>query len=117
MTGIEVVAVAGLGVLGALIRWVLLLAVSEKRKAWAIVVANTLGSLLAGVAISGVFGAWGVLLAVGLSGAITTLSTLAVDSVEAWTRSRPAGVWLLAGHIGGGLGGVVLGMLMGSALV
>ncbi len=114
MTGMEVAMVAGLGACGALVRWGLILAVSEHARGWAVVGANTLGSVLAGFGITGVFGPWGVVLAVGLFGAITTLSTLAVDSVEAWTRSKLSGVWLLAGHIAGGLGGVALGVVVGA---
>ena len=116
MTGMEVALVAGLGACGALIRWGVILAVSERARGWAVVGAKTLGSVLAGLGIAGVFGPWGVVLAVGLFGAITTLSTLAVDSVEAWTKTRLSGVWLLGGHLVGGLGGVALGVLVGSVI-
>ena len=114
MTGMEVAVVAGLGACGALVRWGLMLAVSEQARGWAVVAANTLGSVLAGLGIAGLFGPWGVVLGAGLFGAITTLSTLAVDSVEAWSKSALSGVWLLTGHLAGGVGGVAVGVLVGS---
>ena len=117
MSGVDILVVASLGALGALIRWGLWLLSSEAGRPWAIVLANTLGGLLAGMAIAGAFGSWGPVLAAGLFGAITTLSTLAVDTVEQGLRGTAAAARLLAGHVLGGIGGVSLGVVLGSVLV
>ena len=63
MSGVDILVVAGLGALGALIRWGLWLLSSEAGRPWAIVLANTLGGLLAGLAIAGAFGSCGPVLA------------------------------------------------------
>ena len=116
MTGVDILVVAGLGALGALIRWGLWLLSSEAGRPWAIVLANTLGGLLAGLAMAGAFGSWGPVFAAGLFGAITTLSTLAVDAVEQGQRGVGAAARLLSGHVLGGVGGVSLGVVLGSVV-
>lgn len=82
-----------------------------------VVVVNTLGAFGAGVGIIANWGVWASLLAAGLWGSLTTMSTLAVDVVErgldrGW---RPAAL-LLALHVIGGGVGVLGGVWLGGAI-
>ena len=107
----EVVIVAALGALGALIRWGLpaLLVQWNRHPQVSTVVANTLGSLLAGWALTAPWGLWSWLIAAALAGSITTLSTLAVDVAGAVRDSPRRAVGLLLGHLVGGFLGFAVG--------
>jgi fluoride ion exporter CrcB/FEX len=113
---LSIVAIAGLGAAGALIRLGLLhlFIRSMWRSEYATVAANIVGSAGTGFVIAADWGIWSWLLAAGLFGAITTLSTLAVDVAEEF-RSRMRGGWsLLTWHIFGGLAGFLIGYLIAS---
>lgn len=114
MTVVDGLIIAGLGAAGAVLRWGLTAWVTSYRRALMVVVVNSLGALGAGVGLAGVFGLWGGILAAGLWGSVTTLSTLAVDVVEhSVSRGLRPGLVLMALHIVGGLGGVWLGLALG----
>jgi len=115
-SALSIVAIAGLGATGALIRLALLHLFDRSmwRSEYATVVANILGSAGAGFVIAADWGIWSWLLVAGLFGSITTLSSLAVDVAEA-LRSRLRDGWsLLAWHILGGLAGFLVGYLIAS---
>lgn len=115
MTGLEWVAIAGLGAVGALLRWALSAWVTNYPRALMIVAVNSLGALGAGLGIGADWGLWGTLLAAGLWGSLTTFSTLAVDVVEFSRSTRlRAGVTLLMLHVVGGVLGVWAGILLAS---
>ena len=133
MTGPEWLAVAGLGALGALLRFLLSAWVTHYRRALMIVVVNTVGAFAAGWGLAADWGMWGTLLAAGLWGSLTTFSTLAVDVVE-WSTPRGhrpvpygpgsfrpgsfhsgrlrTGLTLLLLHLVGGVAGVWSGMAL-----
>ena len=113
---VSIVAIAGLGAAGALVRLGLLhlFTRSTWRSEYATVVANIIGTAGAGFVIAGDWGIWSWILAAGLFGAITTLSTLAVDVAEAFRGRMQEGWSLLAWHIFGGLAGFLVGYLVAS---
>jgi fluoride ion exporter CrcB/FEX len=115
-SALSIVTIAGLGAAGALLRLALLHVFDRAtwRSEHATVVANIVGSAGAGFVIAADWGVWSWLLAAGLFGAMTTLSTLAVDVAEA-LRNRLGDGWsLLAWHILGGLAGFLVGYLIAS---
>lgn len=113
----EWLAVAGLGGLGALLRWAMSAWVTSYRRALMIVVVNSVGACAAGWGLAGGWGLWGMVLAAGLWGSLTTFSTLAVDVVEfSGTRTLRSGVTLLLLHVVGGVVGVWAGMVLASTL-
>lgn len=109
----ELLIVAALGALGALLRWGLLSLVVlwKQLPQLSTVVANTLGSLLAGWALAADWGVWSWLIAVALAGSMTTLSTLAVDVAGALRSSPKKALLLLSGHMVGGFLGFAVGFL------
>ena len=112
--GMSVGLIAALGAAGALLRLGLLFLASNRswQNAYATVAANIVGSAGAGFVIAADWGLWSWLLAAGLFGAVTTLSTLAVDVAEE-LRVRPRAGWtLLAWHVLGGLAGFLAGYLV-----
>lgn len=114
MTGSDIAIVAALGAVGALLRWGLTAWVTNYPRALMVVAVNSLGSFGAGIGIGADWGLWASLLAAGLWGSLTTLSTLAVDVVERAVGAgwQPAALLLSLHVIGGGvgvLGGVWLG--------
>ena len=113
---LSIVAIAGLGAAGALVRLGLLHLFTRSmwRSEYATVVANILGSAGAGFVVAADWGIWSWLLAAGLFGAITTLSTLAVDVAEELRAQLRKGWSLLAWHILGGLAGFLVGYLIAS---
>ncbi len=117
MSGSEWLLVAGLGALGALLRWAMSAWVTSYPRALMIVVVNTLGACAAGWGLAGGWGVWGMVLAAGLWGSLTTFSTLAVDVVEfSVTKRLRSGVTLLLLHVLGGVLGVWAGMVLAFAL-
>ena len=117
MSGAEVAIIAGLGAAGALVRWAVTAWATSDAKALIVVAVNTLGSLGAGVSISANWGPWATLLAVGLWGSLTTLSTLAVDVVErSEHRGVRRGLGLLLLHLIGGVLGVSIGLWWGGLI-
>lgn len=108
----QILLIAFAGSAGALIRLVLTeLASRRGAPTLGAVAANTLGSLGAGIVLAMPFGVWSWILAVGLFGATSTLSTLAVDVAEQWRQSPQRGLRLALFHVGGGVGGFALGYL------
>ena len=95
MTPLLVVAVLGAGALGALTRYAAGLAAARTRNrlSWAVLAVNSVGSLIAGVAV-GLAGA-GVLpadlelvIVTGFAGGLTTFSTLSVETVQLAIEGR-----------------------------
>jgi fluoride ion exporter CrcB/FEX len=113
---VSIVTIAGSGAAGALIRLGLLHLFNRSmwRSEYATVTANILGSAGAGFVIAADWGIWSWLLTAGLFGAITTLSTLAVDVAEALRAQLRQGWSLLGWHILGGLAGFLVGYLIAS---
>lgn len=108
--------IAALGAAGALARWLLTAWGQETTRVRMILIVNTVGSLAAGIGITGVFGSWGWLLAAGLWGSLTTLSTFAVDVVETASRTTlQKAVRLASYHLLGGVWGIWLGLWLGAA--
>lgn len=104
------VAVAGLVAVGAACGAMLRLALSmrwDRHANAGTLSANTLGSLVIGLAAgAGVGEAWWALLAVGFCGALTTWSSMAVQSVDAgWRRGSVLALATFGLAVGGaGLG-------------
>ena len=117
MTGSEVLIIAGLGAAGALLRWAMTGWARSDTRALLVVVVNSLGAVGAGLSVTAGWGVWATLLAAGLWGSLSTLSTLAVDVVEhSERRGALRGMWLLALHLIGGLVGVSLGLWWGGLI-
>lgn len=114
----QVGAISVLGAAGALIRWGLIVVTTSagSHSRVATVVANILGSFGAGVVLVADWGIWSWLLAAGLFGSVTTLSTLAADVAERF-RDSPARATSLAGvHVLGGFAAVLAGVAVGSVV-
>ncbi len=117
MTGIDMALIAALGAAGALVRWAVTSWVTNWNRALMVVLVNTLGAFGAGLTWSADWGAWATLLAGGLWGSLTTLSTLAVDVVETSRRhTRRRALVLLALHVIAGLVAVWLGVSLGGVI-
>jgi len=115
MSGLEWSAIAGLGAVGALLRFAVSAWVTNYPRALMIVVVNSVGAFGAGWGVAADWGVWGTLLAAGLWGSLTTFSTLAVDVVSvSGPKKVRAGVTLLSLHLIGGVLGVWLGIVVGS---
>lgn len=113
--GVEIAAIAVLGALGALIR----LAIHEGMRLahrsvyLATVWSNALGSFGLGLVITADWGPWAVVVGAGLFGAITTLSTLAVDMAELLKTNRQEAIVILSGHVLGALLAFGIGAAIG----
>ena len=117
MSATDFLLIAALGAAGALLRWALTAWVTTDSRALMVVAVNTLGAIGAGVGVSADWGLWATLLAAGLWGSLTTLSTLAVDVADAGVRKGVrTGVWLVALHLIGGVLGVWAGVSLGGLL-
>lgn len=114
MSAVEWVAIAGLGAIGALLRFGLSAWVTNYRRALMIVVVNSVGAFGAGWGLGADWAMWATLLAAGLWGSLTTFSTLAVDVVESGMTRLRRGVTLLSLHLIGGVLGVWAGIILGS---
>lgn len=117
MGELEWLALGGLGALGALARWGLMaVAVRGGHPTLVgIVMANTVGSLLAGVLLANPV-SWSEPVAVGVLGALTTFSTIAqglAGELEAKTLGRFGRA--LSIHLATGLSAVALGFAAASA--
>lgn len=79
-----VLALAGAGAAGALLRYLVGVALPARRSIpWGVLIVNTLGSLIAGAAVAAVDDPTVRLLIVsGFCGGLTTFSTQAVDTVR-----------------------------------
>jgi CrcB protein len=82
-----------------------------------VLVANTIASFVGGIAVSlaSVVGPqWRLVIIAGLCGGLSTLSTLAVDTVAMWQRGqRVAAATNLAANVGLGVLAVLLGAHLG----
>lgn len=117
MGALEWLALGGLGALGALARWGLMAAAVRggQPALVGIVIANTVGSLLAGILLAHPV-SWSEPVAIGVLGALTTFSTIAQGlasdlEVHAFGRFGRA----LFVHLGTGLSAVALGFAVASA--
>lgn len=121
MSAVEaILIIAGLGGLGALLRWGVSLL--WQQLAWApagaIVVVNSVGCLAVGILGQLSSSTTSVLVAAALVGSFTTLSSLAVDVGQlARAKQIRRGLLLLALHIGGGFLGYGLGVAIAHVLV
>ena len=113
--GMTILTVALLGAVGALVRYAIHEGFSRAGRSVRIatVWSNVLGSLGLGFVIGGDWGPWSVLIAAGLFGALSTLSTLAVDVAELLKTDRRQALRVLSGHIFGGLVAFGLGFALG----
>jgi fluoride ion exporter CrcB/FEX len=117
MGTLEWLALSALGALGALARWGLM-AVAHRTGHPAltgIVIANTVGSLLAGILLAHPF-SWSEPVAIGTLGALTTFSTIAqglASDLEEKALGRFVRTLLI--HLVTGLSAVALGFVLGSA--
>lgn len=117
MGALEWLALGGLGALGALARWGLMaLAVRAGHPAlMGIVMANTVGSFLAGILVAHPVW-WSEPVTIGALGALTTFSTLAhslASDLEGKAIGRFARALLV--HLTTGLSAVALGFALGFA--
>lgn len=113
--GTTILVVGALGAIGALIRFALHEGFSRAKKSVrvATVWANTLGSLGLGVIVGADWGPWSLIVGAGLFGALSTLSTLAVDVAELIKTDRRQALIVLSGHVFGGLIAFGLGFALG----
>ena len=129
-------AAVAAGAAGAVLRWAVVswLHAALSRRAGSadpfplgVLVANTVASLVAGIAVptaANLGPAWRLVVVAGLCGGLSTLSTLAVDTVALWQRGRrpaaavnvaanvalgSAAAWVGAAVIGGRLADVLAG--------
>lgn len=123
-------AAVAAGSIGAVLRWASvswLHGVLSRRNAnpdpfpLGVLVANTVASLVAGVAVpvaSVVGPQWRLVIVAGLCGGLSTLSTLAVDTVAMWQRGQRVGAMtnLAANLILGVLAAVLGAHVFGPAL-
>lgn len=96
MTAAVWLAALAAGGVGALARWATTLAVARRSRRdlpWAVLIVNAAGSLLGGVVLGLSYagalddGVRLVLLG-GVAGGLTTFGTLAVETVQLWSRGR-----------------------------
>lgn len=115
---LSIALIAGFGAAGALVRLFLnhIASSSHRSVLYATVTANALGSLGAGLVLAADWGAWSWLLATGLFGATSTLSTLAVDVAELLRRGGWSWLRLVAWHTGAGLASFGIGSVIGGVL-
>ena len=122
----SLLAAVAAGALGAVLRWASvswLHGVLSRRTAdpdpfpLGVLVANTIASFVGGIAVSlaSVVGPqWRLVIIAGLCGGLSTLSTLAVDTVAMWQRGqRVAAATNLAANVGLGVLAVLLGAHLG----
>ncbi len=122
----SLLAAVAAGSLGAVLRWASvswLHGVLSRRTAdpdpfpLGVLVANTIASFVGGIAVSlaSVVGPqWRLVIIAGLCGGLSTLSTLAVDTVAMWQRGqRVAAATNLAANVGLGVLAVLLGAHLG----
>ena len=117
MTSLMSVAAIGvLGAAGALVRYGLVLwfRAAHWPSTYSTVLANIIGSAGAGLVIAADGGMWSWWLAAGLFGAITTLSTVAVDVAEELRLRRKSWWALVLWHVLGGLVGFLVGFQIGA---
>lgn len=114
-TGLTILIVALLGAVGALVRYGIHEGFSRTGRSVRIATiwANALGSLGLGFVVGADWGPWSLLIAAGLFGALSTLSTLAVDVAELLKISLRRAVGVLLGHILGGLVAFGVGLAIG----
>lgn len=117
MGALEWLALGALGALGALTRWGLMAVAlrSGHPTLVGIVIANTVGSLLAGVLLAQPV-SWSEPVAVGVLGSLTTFSTIAqglAGDLEANALGRFGRALFI--HLATGLSAVALGFVLASA--
>ena len=111
MTSLLVIAVAGAGALGALLRYAAGHVFGERGGLpWGIVIVNVVGSLLAGLAV-GLLDDPGLrlVIATGFCGGFTTFSTVAVDTVRYASGRRASD----GRRIGAAIANVALTLVLG----
>jgi CrcB protein len=115
MTPLVAVLVLLAGAAGAVLRYVVARAGARASWPWPVLVVNVAGSLLAGVAVHTDL----ALIAVtGLAGALTTFSTLSVETMQLVERRRwRAAVASVALNLGIGIAAAALGWAVGLVLV
>ena len=113
--GMTILVVGLLGAAGALIRYGIHEAFSRAKRSVrvATVWSNVLGSLGLGVIVGADWGPWSLIVGAGLFGALSTLSTLAVDVAELLKTDRSQAIPVLSGHVLGGLAAFGLGFALG----
>jgi len=113
--GLTILVVGALGALGALIRYAIHEGFSRAKRSVrvATVWSNALGSLGLGIVVGADWGPWSLIVGAGLFGALSTLSTLAVDVAELLKIDRRQALRVLAGHVFGGLLAFGLGFAVG----
>lgn len=92
MTALTVLALAGAGAAGSLLRYLAGLALPTRRfLPWGVLLVNAVGSLVAGMAVAGLDdGVVQLAVVTGFCGGLTTFSTHAVDTVRLATGETGA---------------------------
>ena len=113
--GLTTLVVGALGALGALIRYAIHEGFSRAKRSVrvATVWSNSLGSLGLGIIVGADWGPWSLIVGAGLFGALSTLSTLAVDVAELVKIDRKQALRVLLGHVVGGVVAFGVGFALG----
>ncbi len=113
-----ILIVGALGAVGALIRYGIHEGFHRAKRSVrvATVWSNALGSLGLGIIVGADWGPWSLIVGAGLFGALSTLSTLAVDVAELLTIDRRQALRVVSGHVIGGLLAFGVGFALGLAL-
>jgi CrcB protein len=113
---VEVMLVGVGGALGATVRYLVGVWLSDARYPVPTLVVNVLGSALFGLVLAVAAGDAVLLFGVGLCGALTTFSTFAVDTVRLAAASRLAATGYAVGTLGACLSAVGLASMAANAL-